>query len=91
MESKEQYLFLSTLLLHMKRRHLLHKFFLKTPISIVEAVCRAAITTQEMKTFVNFGWFLAIYTIIYEIANQINNFPGIIKVFCTFSFSRMLM
>ena len=69
MESKEQYLFLSTLLLHVKRRHLLLKVFFKKPISIVEAVCRVTITTQEMKTFVNFGWFTAIYTIIYVMAN----------------------
>ena len=67
MESTEQYLFLSALLSHMKRRHLLNNIFLKI-LSIVDTVCRAAITTQEMKTFVNFGWCLAIYTIIYVLA-----------------------
>ena len=42
-----------------EKETLVTQVFLKTPISIVEAVCRAAITTQEMKTFVNFGWFTA--------------------------------
>ena len=31
--------------------------FSKTSLSIVEAVCRAAITIQQNKTFVNFGSF----------------------------------
>ena len=31
--------------------------FYKTSLSIVVAVCRAAITIQQKKTFVNFGSF----------------------------------
>ena len=43
-----------------EKETLVTQVFLKTPISIVEAVCRAAIIAQERKTSVNFGWFLAI-------------------------------
>ena len=37
--------------------------FSKTSLSIVVAVCKDAITTQEKKTFVNFESFLANYTL----------------------------
>ena len=76
---------------HMKRRHLLKVAFPKPTYQLWFAVCKDAITTQEKKTFVNFEWFLANYTIIYVIIKKLNNFPGIIEVFFTFSFNRISM
>ena len=63
MESKEFVVF--ALFPHIIRRK---GGFSKNFLSITVAVCKAAIQTQEKKTFVNSGWFfLANYAIIYLI------------------------
>ena len=66
MESKEQYLVFGSISAHEKETFV-KGGFCEISLSIVEAVCRAAITTQETKTFVNFGQFWANYTLIYVI------------------------
>ena len=76
MESKEQYLFHSAPLPHLERKYLFNRSF-----ENLQSIVEAAITTQEKKTLVNFCWFLAIYMIIYEVANLFNNFPRFIYVF----------
>ena len=69
MESKEQYLVFGCISTHEKETFV-KGYFSEISFSIVETVCKAAITTQEMKTFVNFGQFWANYTKIYVITSQ---------------------
>ena len=62
--------------------------FCKTSLS---SVGMAAIPTPKWLLLSIFGYFLANYTIIYVIINQLNNFPVIIEVSFTISFHIKLM
>ena len=54
------------------------EYLCKTTLSSVEAVCMAAISAPKGWLLSISAWFLANYTIIYIIINQLNNLPGFI-------------